>query len=244
MESRPKSRTSSSRGQGDCLADPCAQVTCGPFQACDGDICAHDQCRDLTCPPDHTCLRGRCSLAFDCDRSHALCEQAPPECGAGMSPSVAQDCWGPCVPDDECTPSRWGPHGRDLYAGVWLIGWEGAALRFSVLRFPPEIDTGLDGDVELLADPGLSANLDCSGVGRFMATASSAGFLIEPPPPCEATMSPLSLMFKDFGDANGRWGSTLRATIESLSETNSLEAYWFPADTCDSPMTACTIAGP
>lgn len=158
---------------------------------------------------------------------------------------MTERCWGPCVPDDECTPSIWGPRPADLFAGVWLFGWEGDLPHYSVLRFPPEVDAALEGDVELLADPGIDINtpyFPCAGVGSFGPGERFGTFVIEPPPECSMATTNLVLTFIDFADPPGRWGSTLRATVET-SDGNSIEAYWFPADTCDTPMTRCAIGG-
>jgi hypothetical protein len=234
----------------DCALDR-ADCGCGASRVEDATteiplLCSHDECAELgVTAAEVTCLRNRCSLGFDCDRSHIPGTPYPPECPEGMVGSVSGGQWGPCVPTEECTPSSWHENPEGLYAGVWLIGWEGDALHFSVLRFPPDADTTLHGDIELLSDPGISGNLPffaCSGVGAFMATARNGGFQIDAPPDCDA-MTGLYLVFTDFADANGRWGSTLQATVESV-QPDILEAYWFPADTCNASMTACTFGGP
>ena len=88
--------------------------------------------------------------------------------------------------------------------------------------WPPEADGGYEGEVEILADPGLDNNLpyfDCSGVGTFTVGANAANFTIDPPPDCDGTMERRLYMFSGFGDAGGRWGSTLMANIDTIATT-------------------------
>ncbi len=227
-----------------CVASPVAIATTElPLE------CEHDECSDLgVSEADVTCLRGRCSLGIDCDFTDVICEAMPPDCAEGMTPSIEGDCWGPCVPLETCAPSAgiWAGDDRGLFAGVWLIGWEGGLLHFSALRLPPEADGGFEGEVELLADPGLDNNVpyfDCSGVGTFTVGANSANFTIDPPPDCDGTMERRLFMFSGFVDAGGRWGSTLMATVEA-TPGDAVVAYWFPPETCDATMSHCTFGGP
>ena len=49
------------------------------------------------------CNLGSCRLGpVSCDATIVSCEQVEPQCPAGMLPSVAASCWGPCVPTDAC----------------------------------------------------------------------------------------------------------------------------------------------
>ncbi len=227
-----------------CVASPVASATTEiPLE------CEHDECSELgVSEADVTCLRGRCSLALDCDFSHVNCESMPPDCAEGMTPLAVDGCWGRCVPVETCAPSAyiWSGDDRGLFAGVWLIGWEGGMLHFSAIRLPPEADGGFEGEVELLSDPGLDHNgpyFDCSGVGTFTVGANSTYFMIEPPPDCEGTMGGVQLVFRELGDAGGRWGSTLMATVEA-TPGDAVVGYWFPPETCDATMSRCTFAQP
>jgi hypothetical protein len=237
----------------DCALD---QAGCGcvasPVESATVELpldCSHDRCSELgVTEADVNCLRGRCSLGIDCDFSHVICESMPPDCAEGMTPSVAGDCWGTCVPVETCTPSAylWAGDDRGLFAGVWLIGWEGGMLHFSAIRLPPEADGGFEGEVEILADPGLDHNgpyFDCSGVGTFTVGANSTYFMIEPPPDCEGTMGGVELVFGELGDAGGRWGSTLMASVET-TPGNAVVGYWFPPETCDATMSRCDFGAP
>jgi len=238
---------------GDCvlsIADcVCRSLPAGDPRASDVVFCEQDPCAALDVTEANvTCLRGRCSLALVCDRLEVDCSAGEPACPDGQTALVTGGCWGPCVPVEECMPAPLGA-GPDVFEGVWLIGWEDEARHFSALRFPPDAGTGYYGPIELLADPGLPDSqpiFPCSGVGEFMPTAAWGGFMIEQPADCDPEESNLYLVFQDFGDAGGRWGSTLHATIETIveSELRDLDAYWFPADTCDAAMTACTFGDP
>ncbi len=237
----------------DCALD---QAGCGcvasPVEGATVELpldCSHDRCSELgVTEADVTCLRGRCSLGIDCDYAHALCKAMAPDCPEGMTPSVEGDCWGPCVPVETCAPSTgiWAGDDRGLFAGVWLIGWEGGLLHFSAIRLPLEADGGFEGEVEILADPGLDQNLpyfDCSGVGTFTVGANSANFTVDPPSDCDGTMERMRLWFSEFRDADGRWGSTLMATVET-APGESVVGYWFSPETCDATMSRCTFGGP
>ncbi len=237
----------------DCALD---QAACGcvasPVEGATVELpldCSHDRCSELgVTAADVTCLRGRCSLGIDCDFTDVICASMPPDCAEGMTPATGGECWGPCVPVETCAPGTaiWNGDTRGLFAGVWLIGWEGGSLHFSALRLPPEADGGYAGEVELLADPGIDHNVpffDCSGVGTFTVGANSANFTIEPPPDCDGTMERRLFMFSGFGDAGGRWGSTLMATVEGTPDT-AVVGYWFPPETCDATMSRCTFGRP
>lgn len=49
-----------------------------------------------------SCEAGRCVAGFPCDTTPVTCEQAPPACQPGHTPSVDGDCYGPCVAANEC----------------------------------------------------------------------------------------------------------------------------------------------
>ncbi len=230
----------------DCV---CRALPASDPQASEVVFCEEDPCAALDVTEANvTCLRGRCSLALACSGQEVECNMVAPDCPEGMTASVADRCWGPCVPVEECMPAPLGA-GPEVFAGVWLIGWEDQGRHYSALRFPPDTGTGYDGPIELLADPGLPANqplFPCSGVGEFMPTAAWGSFMIEQPADCDPEENDLYLVFQDFSDAGGRWGSTLHATIEAVvaGEVRALDAYWFPAAACDAAMTACNFGEP
>lgn len=137
----------------------------------------------------------------------------------------------------------------DLFAGVWLIGGDDALRHYSVLRFPAEADGAFGGSVEILSDPGFPNNqpiIPCSGRGDFSQTAAWGGFMLTLPADCSAEPTTLYLAYQTFGDAGGRWGSTLHATVQTIidGEVRELDAYWFPPDACDATMTTCAFGAP
>ncbi len=212
-------------------------------------FCETDPCVELDVTEANvTCLRGHCSLALDCAGHEVDCAMPEPDCPEGQTAFVTGGCWGPCVPVEECMPAPL-EAGPAVFEGVWLIGWEDEARHFSALRFPTDTGDGYYGPIELFADPGLPNNqplFPCSGVGEFMPTAAWGAFMIEQPPGCDPEANDLYLVFQDFNDAGGRWGSTLHATIEISveGEVRDLDAYWFPANTCDAAMSTCAFSDP
>lgn len=192
------------------------------------------------------CLRGRCTLARDCDYRNARCNTVAPECPSGQVASVLEACWGPCVAEEECmlVPDLY--DGSDVFAGVWLIGWEGGALHYSALRFPPETDTSMAGEMEFLSEPDVEFNSPyflCSGVGSWMANSLMASFSVFYPPDCASETERISLTYTRFEEADGRFGSTLRAVVEIRDGemTDTVDAFWFPSEACNAEMSACTF---
>ncbi len=227
----------------DCV---CRALPVDDPRALEPRFCEADPCLELDVTEANvTCLRGRCSLALACDGQEVDCAMAEPNCPEGQTAFVTGGCWGPCVPVEECMPAPYGP-GPAVFEGVWLIGWEDEARHFSALRLPSGVDAAVAGVAELLADPGIPNNqplFPCSGPGEFMMTAVWGGFSIDQPADCDPGANDLYLVFQDLGDAGGRWGSTLHATIETVieGEVRDLDAYWFSADTCDAAMATCTF---
>jgi hypothetical protein len=51
---------------------------------------------------DLRCIDGQCAIAVNCVATTVVCDMAEPECGGGMVVSYSSDCYGPCVPVEEC----------------------------------------------------------------------------------------------------------------------------------------------
>ena len=66
--------------------------------------CTVNTCVSMGLPFTHEakCIAGQCAVGFNCNPSDALCDSLPPECKPGMSNSVRNGCWGPCVPASDC----------------------------------------------------------------------------------------------------------------------------------------------
>lgn len=229
----------------------CAAVPVGSGAAADPLPCEDDWCVELGLTEEAvTCLRGRCSLAIDCDRSHVSCEIEAPACSSGEAASVVADCWGPCVPLDECVPAWLVASGDPIVdwatiEGVWLLGWEGDLTHFSAIRFA-EGEGPMEGELQVLAVPELPANdgyFTCSGAGSWYVNSMIGSYSIALPPDCGLRSPGTSLTFLGFDEAFGRWGSTLHATVELWvggdDTTYLLEAFWFPADACNADLTDC-----
>lgn len=87
----------------DCCSCTAYGLTEGPPPSCLMD-CYQDACSSIGMAPGHAagCEFGRCILGMDCDATHAYCNALPPECGAGMAPTVVDGCWGGCIESIEC----------------------------------------------------------------------------------------------------------------------------------------------
>jgi hypothetical protein len=68
-------------------------------------LCLIDTCTSVGFPFNHkaSCIAGHCTVGFDCDPSTVTCKALPPVCDPGMSNSVFDHCWGPCVPSSDCS---------------------------------------------------------------------------------------------------------------------------------------------
>ena len=86
----------------DCCA--CASVSA----AVKPPKCGIDACLIATCEslgeiaPEPACSAGRCTM-FDCDATKVMCKKATPNCPAGQVPLVEGECWGGCVPIQQCS---------------------------------------------------------------------------------------------------------------------------------------------
>ena len=86
----------------DCCA--CASVSA----AVKPPKCGIDTCLIATCEslgeiaPEPACSAGRCTM-FDCDATKVMCKKATPNCPAGQVPLVEGECWGGCVPIQQCS---------------------------------------------------------------------------------------------------------------------------------------------
>ena len=49
-----------------------------------------------------SCSAGQCVAGFDCDIAKVGCDEPQPECDPGLSPTVIDGCWGPCLPVSQC----------------------------------------------------------------------------------------------------------------------------------------------
>jgi len=229
------------------LRAPCG---CVPYPV-DGEppsvptACEVDWCAELgVTEEDVACLRGQCSLALECDPTVGTCEEPRPDCPNGEVPAMHEGCYGPCVPVAECVPDYWTLRDYSILEGVWLVGWPGGELHYSVLRFPPSIAQASAGEVEFLADPDLPANvplLPCSGVGAFSINAMMGSFSLFYPPDCaDGAMWDTSIYFEHFDVGYGEHGSTLHATVHIDGVApDPVGGWWFPADECDVAMTHC-----
>ena len=69
-------------------------------------ICEQDQCtRQGFSEADVVCWAGFCGVMGaegNCNAADALCNSVAPACPEGYLPSVVEDCWGPCVPEQSC----------------------------------------------------------------------------------------------------------------------------------------------
>lgn len=94
-------------GDDDCVVrDDCCSCAAQPAEAssqqCDA-VCVQNACaaRGLA-GVGARCAAKRCVFDVSCDRSKVTCRALPPECEAGLVPSVAGACWGPCVSPSDC----------------------------------------------------------------------------------------------------------------------------------------------
>ncbi|MBK8941796.1 MAG: hypothetical protein IPM79_30390 [Polyangiaceae bacterium] len=109
----------------DCkLVDDCCRCVAIPAGNADPP-CAVSECAETKCgelgydPSSLTCVAHQCSAGYDCDETQVICDQIPPMCQPGWTASVEGDCWGPCVPADECAfVSDCAQCGEGLYACV------------------------------------------------------------------------------------------------------------------------------
>lgn len=92
----------------DCrLVDTCCD--CRALGRFDSDpVCTNTECESTMCSgvvmlnPEPVCDFGRCKPNFICDVVASRCTIAPPDCPDGKLPSVAESCFGPCVPSQQC----------------------------------------------------------------------------------------------------------------------------------------------
>lgn len=86
--------------QSDCCG--CKSVPTDGREVCGLDCDESDPCLQTgITSEDVQCANGRCVFGRSCDGT-AACPALPPECPEGEVPSVADGCWGPCLPPTEC----------------------------------------------------------------------------------------------------------------------------------------------
>ncbi|MBI5535220.1 MAG: hypothetical protein HY898_21010 [Deltaproteobacteria bacterium] len=66
--------------------------------------CSKNACMALGLPSGHKleCKVGRCIVGFDCNPTHATCNEPPPDCGPWAIAPVINGCWGGCVQAADC----------------------------------------------------------------------------------------------------------------------------------------------
>ncbi len=70
---------------------------------CDVPECFAPMCEALDFPNlEASCAAGRCVAGFDCDHTKVQCKSIQPECDPGKTPTVVNNCWGQCVPAEQC----------------------------------------------------------------------------------------------------------------------------------------------
>jgi hypothetical protein len=98
-----------------CTAGTCVGSSCSGAWTCvaDGRECTDNLtqycgCDGVTFSDSPTCpgrpylYQGACGALFDCDARKVTCDVMTPSCAEGQVPRVEGNCWGPCVPIDQC----------------------------------------------------------------------------------------------------------------------------------------------
>ena len=87
--------------------DCCTCTAYGPNEdvppSCAQD-CFQDACSSAGIAWEHepVCSLGQCIVGVDCDPADVFCNALPPNCEAGMVPSVVDGCWGDCIDATQC----------------------------------------------------------------------------------------------------------------------------------------------
>lgn len=85
----------------ECTAVPRGETSRPPCT----EQCIVEQCTALGVQGAR-CVEGRCVEAYQCDLQQASCLLLPPTCPEGQSVSVVGECFGDCVPSEQCVPEE------------------------------------------------------------------------------------------------------------------------------------------
>lgn len=80
----------------------CASVPLDVELPCRGEECFAPLCAAFEAV-EAECRLGRCVTSVDCEIAKVACDQQPPQCPAGQTPTVEGACYGGCFPAVDCS---------------------------------------------------------------------------------------------------------------------------------------------